>query len=165
MNRFCLLILLPILWAPFAIADEAENIAAVEGMIEAINERDLENLDRYVADDVVRHSAATPGVIVTNLEEFLAFLRTDIASTPDSLQTIDIIFGSGNYVSVRATLTGTQTGPFGPFPPSGKSMSIPFMGILRVEDGKVAEIWVEWDNLNALAQLGHFPPPEQPGAE
>jgi hypothetical protein len=31
------------------------------------------------------------------------------------------------------------------------------MGIIRVEKDRIAEIWVEWDNLNALQQLGHFP--------
>ncbi|MGB5302463.1 MAG: ester cyclase, partial [Gemmatimonadota bacterium] len=51
------------------------------------------------------------------------------------------------------------TGQMGPFPPSGKQLELPFIGLLRVENGKIAEIWVEWDNLNALAQLGHFPPP------
>lgn len=35
------------------------------------------------------------------------------------------------------------------------------MGILRIEEGKIAEIWVEWDNLNALTQLGHFPPSDK----
>jgi hypothetical protein len=38
---------------------------------------------------------------------------------------------------------------------------LPFIGILRIEDGKVAEIWVEWDNLYALAQLGHLEPPTE----
>jgi hypothetical protein len=37
-------------------------------------------------------------------------------------------------------------------------MEIPFIGIARFKDGKVAELWVEWDNLGALTQLGHFPP-------
>jgi len=56
---------------------------------------------------------------------------------------------------------GTQKGPMGPFPASHKRMELPFIGILRLEQGKVAEIWVEWDNLNALTQLGHFPLPEE----
>ncbi|MCH8960675.1 MAG: hypothetical protein IH820_04960 [Bacteroidetes bacterium] len=34
-----------------------------------------------------------------------------------------------------------------------------FLGILRIEEGKIAEMWVEWDNLNILTQLGHFPLP------
>ncbi|NIT61864.1 MAG: ester cyclase, partial [Aliifodinibius sp.] len=28
------------------------------------------------------------------------------------------------------------------------------------EEGKIAELWVEWDNLAMLQQLGHYPPPE-----
>ena len=34
-----------------------------------------------------------------------------------------------------------------------------FLGILRFEERKIAEMWVEWDNLNILTQLGHFPLP------
>jgi predicted ester cyclase len=49
----------------------------------------------------------------------------------------------------------------GPFPASGKKLELPFIGILRIEDGKVAEIWVEWDNLYALAQLGLLEPPTE----
>jgi predicted ester cyclase len=57
------------------------------------------------------------------------------------------------------TLRGTQQGPIGPYPATGKEVTVKFLGIMRLVDGKVAEIWVEWDNLNILTQLGHFPPP------
>ena len=56
-------------------------------------------------------------------------------------------------------MAGDSDSDFGPFPPSGKPVEIPFSGLLRLEDGKIAELWVEWDNLNALVQLGHFVPP------
>jgi len=129
-------------------------------MIEAINARDFDALDGVVSEKVVRHSAATPGVVVENLEQFKAFLKNDVSSVPDSKQLVDIIFGCEDMVAVRARYIGTQTGPMGPFPPTGMRMELPFIGILRVEDGKIVEMWVEWDNLNALTQLGHFPPPK-----
>ena len=131
----------------------------VLGMTDAINARDLDRLGEFVADDVVRHSYATPGVNVTNLEEFRAFLESDIAAVPDSVQTVDVIFGNGEYVGVRARYNGTQQGPMGPFPATGKPIEIAFVGLLRIENGKVAEIWVEWDNLGALIALGHIPLP------
>jgi hypothetical protein len=54
----------------------------------------------------------------------------------------------------------------GPFPPSGKKVESTFLRILRLEDGKIAELWVEWDNLAMLTQLGHFPrPPPEPQAQ
>ena len=50
----------------------------------------------------------------------------------------------------------------GPYSASGKKVDVRFLGILRFEEGKIAEMWVEWDNLNILTQLGHFPPPGEP---
>jgi predicted ester cyclase len=60
---------------------------------------------------------------------------------------------------MRARYSGAQAGQMGPFPPSGERFEIPYIGILRFADGIIAEIWVEWDNLSALTQLGHRNPP------
>jgi predicted ester cyclase len=126
-------------------------------MIEAVNERRFDALDALIAPDVVRHCAATPDVDVRSLEEFKACLHRDLAAVPDAHQELNLIFSHGPLVAAHVTYSGTQDGQMGPFPPSGRKLEIPFIGILRVADGKIAEIWVEWDNLNALTQLGHFP--------
>lgn len=161
MIRLTLVTIFVGVWISPCFAGEAENIRIVTSMAEAINERNLRALDHLVAQNVVRHSAATADVTVTNLEEFRAFLKSDFAVVPDSVQTIDLIFANHQYVAMKATYSGTQKGPMGPFPASGKKLTLPFIGILRIEDGKVAEIWVEWDNLHALAQLGHLQPPAE----
>jgi predicted ester cyclase len=140
-------------------ADSSTNEDIVLRMIEAVNTRDFDALDDIVSPTVRRYSGATPEVQVTSLDEFKAFLHADLAAVPDAMQEVNLIFSSGDMVAVHEIYRGTQTGQMGPFPPSGRSLELPFIGLLRVEDGKVAEIWVEWDNLNALAQLGHFPPP------
>jgi steroid delta-isomerase-like uncharacterized protein len=142
-------------------AGEKHNLEVARNMMQAINDRNLEVLAQYISPDVVRHSAATPNINVTSLDEFRDFLKTDFAVCPDSVQVIDVIFGSDEFVAMRATYTGTQTGPMGPFPASGKTMVLPYVGILRFTDGMITEMWVEWDNLGALTQLGHFPPPAE----
>ncbi len=134
------------------------NKQTVRGMVDAINARDFAALDTLVAPDIRRHSAATPDVEVTNLEEFKAFLRQDLAAVPDAQQEIRLMLAEGDLVAVYAMYRGTQEGAMGPFPPSNEHLELPFIGILRVQQGRIAEIWVEWDNLNALTQLGHFPP-------
>lgn len=139
--------------------DTSANEEIVLRMIEAVNSRDFDALDDLVSPTVRRHSGATPEVHVTSLSEFKAFLHADLAAVPDAIQETNMIFSSGDMVAVHETYSGTQTGQMGPFPPSGRRLELPFVGLLRIEDGKIAEIWVEWDNLNALAQLGHFPPP------
>lgn len=130
-------------------------------MIDTVNQRDFDALDAVVATNVLRHCAATPGVKVENLEQFKAFLRQDLAAVPDSTQSVNLIFAADDMVAVHVTYQGTQTGQMGQFPPSGRRLQIPFIGLLRVENGKIVEIWVEWDNLGALKQLGHFPPPAE----
>ncbi len=157
---FRLTLILVLALAPLSVfADDAQNVQTVRTMMELINQRNLDSLRTVVADDVVRHSNATPGVIVTNLDEFKAFLETDFAVIPDSVMDIDMIFSAGDKVAVRAYYSGTQTGQMGPYPPSDKTVKLVFIGILRIENGKIAEIWVEWDNVSVLAQLGHLPPP------
>jgi predicted ester cyclase len=53
------------------------------------------------------------------------------------------------------------TGPMGEFPPTGKSVESKFISIFRIEEGRIAELWVEWDNLAMFTQLGLFPPGAQ----
>lgn len=134
-------------------------------MIDAVNSRDFDALDELVAADLRRYSGATPDVMVESLEDFTAFLHQDLAAVPDAVQEVNLIFSNGPFVAVHATYKGTQSGPMGPFPASNRRLELPFIGLLRVEDGKIAEIWVEWDNLNALSQLGHFPPADGKPAE
>lgn len=128
-------------------------------MVEAINARALDALDAVIAPDVVRHSAATPDVVVENLEQFKAFLRQDLTGVPDARITVERMFGDGEHVAMLARYTGTQTGQMGPFPPSARRIDLPFIGIVRIEDEKIAEMWVEWDNLSMLTALGHLAAP------
>jgi steroid delta-isomerase-like uncharacterized protein len=128
-------------------------------MVNAINERNLDALDALVAPDVVRKSAATAGVTVNSLDDFKQFLRGDFATVPDSVMTINIIFGNDQFVAMRVIYSGTQQGQMGPFPPSGKHFDLPFIGILKLKNDKISEIWVEWDNVHALTQLGYFGQP------
>ncbi len=125
---------------------------------EAMNSRQFHLLDEIVAPDFVRHCQATPEVTVRNLEHFKEFLRQDAAVFPDSIQTLKHLVAEGDMVAVWATYEGTQKGQMGPFPASGKRMRIEFGAILRLERCKIAEMWVTWDNMAALRQLGHFPP-------
>ena len=137
---------------------QADNKAIIESFVTAGNARDYDGLNAYVADDVVRHCQSTPGLEVNNLEQFVEFMRADVAVCPDSRVEVQQMVAEGDRVAIWATYTGTQEGAMGPFPPSGKQMVLEFAAIFRIEDHKIAEFWVIWDNMAALAQLGHFPP-------
>ena len=146
---------------PSAMQQAQENRQVFLRSIEAINTKNFEALNDLGKVDFVRHCQATPDVRVNSLEDFKNYLRQDSAIFPDSRLTIDHVLAEGDFIAFYGTYTGTQKGPMGPFPPSNKQMSVEIAGIQRFENGKVAEMWVTWDNLAGLMQLGHFPPPMQ----
>ena len=133
-----------------------ENKGLVRRFEEAMNARQLDALDELIAPNFVRHCQATPHLDVRSLEQFKDFLQQDAEMFPDNTQTFTQILADGDRVAVWATYEGTQMGQVGPFPPSGKKVRFEFGGVLRVEHGKLAELWITWDNLTILTQLGHL---------
>jgi steroid delta-isomerase-like uncharacterized protein len=161
-------VLLTILFTGLLLATSLQAAQALERnkqivrlQAQAYNERDLDLLAQTTADDLLRHCQATPDIQVDSLEDFVAFLKGDWETFPDAMLTIEQMVAEGDRVAAFVTYTGTQTGQMGPFPPSGKTVFLEFIGLFRIENDKIAEIWVTWDNLAVLTQLGHFPPPQE----
>jgi steroid delta-isomerase-like uncharacterized protein len=136
-------------------ADEVR--ALVHRFEEAMNTRQLDLLDDVLAPDLVRHCQATPQLVITDREQFKDFLRLDAATFPDNTQTFHQVVVEGDRAAIWATYAGTQTGPMGPFPPSGRRAEFDFAGVMRRADGRIAELWMTWDNVTVLSQLGHLP--------
>jgi steroid delta-isomerase-like uncharacterized protein len=134
-----------------------QNKVVVREFLEAWNNRQPITFDDLVAPDVIRHCEATPGLEVRNLDQLKEFLRLDTEVFPDSVQTPKHLVAEGDLVAGWVTYEGTQKGPMGPLPASGKRAKFDFGAIFRIENGKIAEWWVTWDNMTILRQLGHLP--------
>lgn len=126
---------------------------------ELLNAADWEGLSEVVAEDFVRHSDATPGPPITSREAFIELQKSFLASMPDQRVTMLQMVAEGDSVAVLATYSGTQTGAMGELPPTGEYAEVHFLALFRIGDGMIAELWVEWDNLAILQQLGLFSPP------
>jgi predicted ester cyclase len=131
--------------------------AMVAEFFDAMNDRELDRLDAIVAANFVRHCQATPEVDVRSLDDFKAFLNAYTAVFPDNVQTPIQIAADGDLIGIFATYEGTHLGAFGGFEPTGKRAQFDFAGMLKVEDGKLSEWWITWDNMTILAQLGLLP--------
>jgi steroid delta-isomerase-like uncharacterized protein len=134
-----------------------QNKAIIHRFFHAWNNRQLDAFDELIARDVIRHCEATPGVEVRSLEQVKEFLRLDSAVFPDSVQTPKLLVAEADLVAAWTTYEGTQQGPLGPFPPSGRKAQFDFGAVFRIADGKIAEWWVTWDNMTVLRALGHLP--------
>jgi len=160
-NFLFLLLAAIFVYTPFITAQLDKNKEIAQKMIDAINDRDYDLLDEVIAPDLVRHCQATPNVNIKSLAEFKEFLNGDAKVFPDSHISTEMLIAEGDKVAGYFTYSGTQKGAMGPFPATGKKADLKYLGILRFEDGKIVEMWVEWDNMAFLTQLGHFPPPEK----
>jgi predicted ester cyclase len=125
---------------------------------EAQNSGDLEALRYLLAPGFTRHCQATPDVEIRSREQFLQFYDVSSQAFTNAHVSLELLVAEGDLVAAYGTFTGTQDGPMGQFPPSGRQVDSKFLSIMRIADGQVAELWVEWDNLAILTQLGHFPP-------
>ncbi len=68
--------------------------------------------------------------------------------------TLHEVLADGGYVAFRATEIGTHEGEFMGIEPTGRRVEMEGTVIHRLEDGKVAETWAQFDVLGLLRQLG-----------
>jgi steroid delta-isomerase-like uncharacterized protein len=149
--------------APSPTAELEANKDLVRRFTEALNAADWDALDELVTEDFTRHSEATAGPQANSREEFIQLQESFLVIFPDQRVTFRKLIAEGDEVAVLATYSGTQTGPMGDYPATGRSVESTFLAFFRIEAGRIAELWVEWDNVSMLTQLGLFPPPPAPG--
>jgi len=143
---------------PSQMSQTETNKNVVYRFTEALNTFNYDLFDELMKPDFVRHCQASGESQIRSREEYRRFNEQWVKAFPDLHTTIHFLVTEGDMVAAYTTTTGTQTGPFGSLPASGKKIKSDFISILRIEEGKIAEIWIEWDNLAILKQLGYYPP-------
>jgi len=137
---------------------EEANKELVRAFAAALNAADWEALDGIVAEDLVRHSEATGGPPVTSRADFVRLQQRFRESFPDQQVTLESLIAEEDRVAALARYRGTNTGPLAGAAPTGRPVSASFLSIFRIEEDRIAEMWVEWDNLALYSQLGRSPP-------
>lgn len=140
-----------------------ENKHLVRRFVEAQNTGNLDAYDQLLAADFVRHSTTSDRKL-QGREAYKAFLRDGQQVFPDFKGAIEMMLAEGNRVALYGTMSGTQRGQRGAFPPTGQTFETKIVGFFRIEQGRIAELWVEWNMLDMLTQLGHVSVP-QAGAQ
>ena len=60
-------------------------------------------------------------------------------------------------VAARWTMHGTHTGGFNGMPATGRPITIAGCSLVRIQDGRIAELWHLEDDLAVPRQLGIIP--------
>jgi predicted ester cyclase len=124
---------------------------------EVINAHRADRAPELLSETVVDHNK----IVLTEpegagaAEEGLHMLFT---AFPDLCADVRQVVDDGECVAVRFELSGTNTGDYRYLPaPTGRRAVWEAIGIFRVTDGKIAEIWGTADRLGMLTQLGLLP--------
>lgn len=120
------------------------------GFYESYNQKDLDiSWAQYISPALVNH--AMGGTYDSNgwREADKALVR----GFPDlSLRVLDQV-AEGDKVATRWIVTGTHSGEFMGIPATGRTAALTATSVDRVQDGKIAEHWLEVDFTGFVQQL------------
>ena len=75
------------------------------------------------------------------------------AGFPDLRADVEEVFAVGDWVAARLTWSGTNTGELFGQPPTGASVAVTELEIVRVEEGRIVELRQLADISSLMAQL------------
>ncbi|HMH11723.1 MAG TPA: ester cyclase [Edaphobacter sp.] len=118
---------------------------------ECLNQNHLDVLPELVTPNVINHSSTGDQTGVAALEQTIHHVRTLF---PEPHFTVDDVISDGNKAAARWTLVAAHTAPIAGVAPTGKQLTEQAVVFYRFENGKIAEIWAQMDQLGILRQVG-----------
>ena len=137
------------------------NKTLVRHFIDNFNQKDIDTLLQVFDDSYVLDFPGGP--TAHGLEGQRQATQSFIAAFPDLHFTIDDLVADDDRVAWRWTMTGTHLGALGPFPASGRPVTLHGISLLRVAEGKIVEDRVRADMVGLLQQIGVMPAPGPTG--
>jgi predicted ester cyclase len=137
-----------------------DNKALVRGFVDEVQSGgNIDLIDEICSPKFVNHSA--PPGLPTDCEGIKIATVMFRRAFPDSYFTVEDMMAEGDKVATRKTFHGTHEGEFMGIPPSGRSVTMSLIDIVRITEGRVVEHWSVGDTLGMMQQLGVIPQPGQ----
>jgi predicted ester cyclase len=128
-----------------------QNKALVSQFLKGLDER-LSIISEVCAPQFMAHIPGSSQPI--DQEGFRQFVSLFYFIFPDLCHTVEDQVAEGDKVVSRLTVQGTHQGPFQGMTPTGKHVRFTDIMISRIEDGKIIELWAQFDALGLLQQIG-----------
>jgi predicted ester cyclase len=115
----------------------------------------LHVIDQLITDNWIEHQDNLKGGKEVLKKAILGLER----AFSDRKYTLINYSVNGDIVWVHYKFSGTHTGPFMGYEPTGKEIVIDVMDIARIENDRLVEHWGIPDRFALVTQLGFFPSP------
>ena len=133
-----------------------ENKTLARRWADIFNQDNLDLVEEIYASDFVLHDPAMPEDL-RGVEGAREFYSMYISAFPDTEITIEDQVAEGDTVATRWTARGTHEGELMGVPRSGNRVEVPGMTLSRIEGGKIAEEWNNYDALGLMQAIGAIP--------
>ena len=122
---------------------------------EVFNQWNLDSVEELLSSDYVQHDPVRPEPMDReHLKQTYPLFRSALR---DLHFAVEDLIGDGDKVVARYTFRGTHQGDFQGAAPSGNPVTGTGIGIFRLDNGRIAEVWAQWDRLGFMQQLGLVP--------
>lgn len=138
---------------------EDQNKAIVRRFFESLGANDQAGLNELLSADVVAQMPGMPGPV--SREVMLQGASVFSAAFSEGHYTVEDQIAEGDKVTTRTTWQAIHSaGDFQGVPPTGKRVAASAISIERIQDGKIVERWLSYDQIGMMQQLGLIPPPQ-----
>lgn len=127
-------------------------------VFDALNQRDFDAFADTHAEDVLLHDHDEE---FHGVEAAINHQRTLFEAFPDMEYIPEDLLAEDDLVAARWAITGTHEGQFQGIPSTGEEIDIPGCGVVRIQHGEIAEVWLSYDRLGLMQQLGVIESPEE----
>lgn len=137
----------------------SKNEKTALAALDAFNRGDLDASVASYAETGIFVDAAR-GLTMKTRQEVRDWQAEWIAAFSDAKVTEIETYDAGDTVVVELVGRGTNDGPLGPFPATGRRASVPMCSILHFDaQGRIVAEEDYYDQLSLLVQLGHAAAP------
>jgi predicted ester cyclase len=134
-------------------AIEGRNIEVIKTAIAAVDKGDLEVFQTCLAPEFELFAPSNSATPVSR-DDYMAMVKMMTTAIPDMVHNVTELLAVGDRVVTRVFIQGTHLGELNGIPPTGNKVSVSFIAIFRLKDGKVVEEVAEEDFLGLYQQLG-----------
>jgi steroid delta-isomerase-like uncharacterized protein len=131
---------------------ESDNINIITRFEHAFRAADQATIDELADPRLVDHNPAP------DHDPTLAGFKKKVlgfnAIFPDITEDLQDIIASGDTVATRWIVTGSLQQEFMGIPATGQRIRVEGMNFYRLEEGRVTDIWTQFDAVGMMQQIG-----------
>lgn len=127
-----------------------------EAFVKAYNTGDTSLIEPIVTDDFVCHHLPA-GVDLHGAKEYAGRIKELRGGFDDFEMREDFLVVEDDMCVGRYSWGGKHTGTFQGIPPTNETVDTTSIALMKMDDGKIAEMWVYGDSTGMMKQLGIQP--------